>query len=219
MDEKELQNYFAEFLEEKGFPSSTLRRDSYPISGGKLPSLKADLTVIDPNSQRVIAVFELKRLKKPEHEYEFRYQLTKFKQKRGYENAAIFAVFPNMDKEKWRPFEIYEVLDPDTWRLVLESEFPNFSTLVARAKNQAQLELAIKTEKTTDYFLIVSWTSGVIALIFFVLDIVDLLRMTGQQLTLLGLAIALFLIPFAAKLKILGLEFERLDKQTPQEEK
>ena len=45
--------------------------------------------------------------------------------------------------------------------------------------------------------------------IILVLDVIGVYSFSSQQLTLLAVVGALFIIPHAAKIKILGLEFER----------
>ncbi len=71
-----------------------------------------------------------------------------------------------------------------------------------------------------DYFQIACWMSATIVILITVLDVCGKINISATQLGLIGVSIALIIMPFARKLKILGVEFERLtaDKKEGKEE-
>ena len=69
-----------------------------------------------------------------------------------------------------------------------------------------------KRENTLNYFQVICWVVAFLLFIVLLLDILKIVSMTPERLALVGGIVALVIIPFAKKLRILGVEFERLSK-------
>jgi len=65
-------------------------------------------------------------------------------------------------------------------------------------------------KKTADWFKVVCWICAVVVVALAICDNIVLFTISSTQLALIGVAVALALIPFSRKLKVLGIEFERL---------
>ena len=93
--------------------------------------------------------------------------------------------------------------------------FPSFNSLLTGGRAQNKVEAKSKSNRVTDSFSLACRLSAFVVSIILVLDIVGLYKFSSQQLTLLGIFIGLLVIPYAAKFKLLGMEFERYSDGKP----
>ena len=85
----------------------------------------------------------------------------------------------------------------------------NYDALLNSRINKKIDTIKKEEKRVIDIFKIESWIIGTITLIIGILSKIGLFTLEAKDITLMGIAIALFLIPYAGKLKILGIEFER----------
>ncbi|MCK5594869.1 hypothetical protein KAI19_01675 [bacterium] len=69
-----------------------------------------------------------------------------------------------------------------------------------------------KRESAFNFFKAICWILSFLLFVVLLLDIQDIVSITPERLALIGGIVALIIIPFAKRLKILGMEFERLIK-------
>jgi len=198
-------NALIEYLCAHGYPASSIAVE-FP-AGRK----RADLAVVDPDTKEVVAVFELKMERNPRSEKFGREQLRTYLQALGNPAVPAYLVFDNPGQTP--PFEIERVRpEPCAPDEPESSSVPNFQVLQKSRQSTAVAEK--KTEKKTalDKFLIACWVCALITGVLLLIDIFSEFKISQQQLALFGATIALIIIPFASKLKVLGVEFERLRK-------
>jgi len=70
-----------------------------------------------------------------------------------------------------------------------------------------------KRQETLTLFHIICWSLAIIVTALLYLEFINKIKITTERLALIAVIIGLILIPFAGKLKILGFEFERLQRK------
>lgn len=196
-----------DYLMSHGYPPESLAIE-YP-SGCR----RADLAVVDPETSELVAVFELKRERNPQSEKFGRQQLRSYLREVGNPAVPTYLVF---DKVGSPPFEIVRI------RLGSEEEAvppaavapPDFGVLQHSRRSSVVAEKKREKRRALDAFLITCWICALACLVVLVFDVSTSFEMSEKQLVLFGSVVALILIPFARKLKILGVEFERLRKNS-----
>lgn len=173
---------------------------------------RVDLAVIDPETNKALALFELKRSKTADSTRMALKQLEVFSSTLGNEQVPLYIVF---GIEETRSLEVYLYKRGKYTEnnLELVKEVPGFVIFQKRKIRQAIEQTEEERKEAIDYFQSACWIIAVLILILFVLDILHILNMTKERLVLIGVIIGLVIVPFASKLKILGLEFERLKEK------
>lgn len=93
--------------------------------------------------------------------------------------------------------------------VTLIPSLPSFSSILTGDRAQNKIETKNKSNRVTDSFSFACYLLAFLIAVILVLDIAGFYEFTSQQLTLLGIFIGLLVIPYAAKFKLLGMEFER----------
>ena len=68
-------------------------------------------------------------------------------------------------------------------------------------------------EKKIDYFKWICWILAFLILVIFILKRIGWLNIDSVDFAFIGSIVGLILIPYSNKMKILGVEFERLTKK------
>ncbi|HCC25351.1 MAG TPA: hypothetical protein VJB13_00020 [Candidatus Nanoarchaeia archaeon] len=197
------------FLLQHGYPKESLVME-WPIK----QRYRADLAVVDPDTNKAVALFEFKRRKTPESTKMALRQLETYTKAMGKEEVPTYVVF---GKEGEVPFEIYHI------EKGADGEEPLLSTALKKIpdflffKNSKFRKLIDQAEKqrkeAIDYFLVGCWMLAIGGVVLLIVDFRGLIQITAERLSLIFLVAVLFVIPFASKLKILGVEYERLKKK------
>lgn len=213
MYESEFLLCFLKKLEEVGFPKNSIASE-YEL---KIDTMRGavDIAIIEPVTNSILSIFEIKvqRENRPQK------QLLDMAQKQllTYLNllhnpnipAYVVLAKENCQFEIF-PFEIDEsgsrVLSPAT---TLENITP-YSVLSNKSRANAIKETSSEIKRTTDWFKIACWVFAAISIALAILDNLKYITISSTQLALFGVAIALVIMPFSKKLKVLGVEFERL---------
>lgn len=205
--DKDILHALIDYLVARGYPVQWIAIE-YPA--GKR---NADLAVVDPATNEPVAVFELKRDRKPESEMSGRKQLAAFSTAMGNPSILAYLVF----EKKGRPgFEIKRVGPNDGDPGKKPEDVPEFRVLQHSSRLTAVAGKKQEKEHALDVFLCISWACALLVLVVLVADLLGH-GMSEKQLVLAGAVIALVLIPYANKLKILGFEWERLQKATKEQ--
>lgn len=197
------------FLIAHGYPKDSFALE-WSIGGG----YRVDLAVIDPDTNKAIALFELKREKTQGSFNMALRQFENFSKVLGDEKVPIYVVF---GKEGEPPFEIYylqeEVSAKEKSQPIKISKVPDF-TIFKSSKISQEISKKEENRKTTmNWFQIVCWIIAFLVLVLLILDFFNILVITPERLAIIGVIAGLIIIPFASKLKILGVEFERLKER------
>lgn len=100
-------------------------------------------------------------------------------------------------------------VDEDTQDYTEIQKLPKFETLVVGDKAQSKIEAKQKSKNTIDSFKLICQILAIVTFVVLLLDIFSIFKFSTQQLSLLGVLIGLIVMPYAAKFKLLGMEFER----------
>lgn len=195
-----------DFLLAHGYPKNSLVME-WPIRG----RYRVDLAVVDPDTNKAIALFELKRKKRPETLKMALRQLEAYSKALGDEQVPTYVVF---GKEGDPPFEIYylqkEGLERSENQPIRINKVPDFSIFKTSRFRKIVSQTEKKRKKTLNSFQIVCWVAAFFVSVLLILDFSNILDITPERLALVGVVAGLVIIPFASKLKLLGIEFERL---------
>ena len=200
---------FIAFLIDSGYPE-----DSLAMEWSVDDKYQVDLAVIDPDTSKVIALFEVSEEKSKASWNDAAQQLKVYTKALGDDQIPIFVAF---SVEGEPPFEVYrlrrEVSDEDEIRSIGVSEVPNFSVLKRGKISEAVSKTERRRETTQRNFQIGCWSGALVVLVLLILDFCSVLDITTERLALIGVVAALIIIPFASELSILGIEFKRLTEK------
>ena len=197
-----------DYLVSHGYP-----KESLMIEWGIGKGIFVDLAVVDPATNKTIAIFELKR-RRDTHSIDMGIrQLKKFSQVLGDASVPTYIVFGDENSNR---FEIYHL---EKYNAAEKGEYltrvttvPDFQFFYNRNIRKYLAKTENEREETYDIFRYVCWciSFGVFVLLLF--DFINILSLSTERIILIAVIIGLIIIPFAAKLKILGFEFERFNK-------
>lgn len=203
--ERELNvlNSLIDFLISHGYP-----KESLVVEWKVGNNLYVDLAVIDPISNNVVAIFEIKRRKTVETLNLAKQQLIKYKTAMGEQKVPAYIVFYNGNNNP--PFDMYYIKPQESDEVEEIVEVPSYSIFKNAVLQKTILETKEKRKSTLTSFQIVCWIMALFIFILLIMDLSDVIKLSAERLTMLGATVGLIIIPFASKLKILGMEFERL---------
>ena len=205
MNEIELQNKFVDYLiKNKGYSEDSLRRELILPKGAR-----ADLVSLNPSDNTITAIFEFKNKTSESILKSAALQALRYKILLGGKNVPAFVITPSINENL--EFDIYDVTDSGELEALDFNNFPTYASLLSSVKALNKAQNKTDTKDTIDKFKMMCFVFSGIIFIILILDIMKIFCLTSQQLTLLGVSIAIALIPYATKLKILGVEFERFE--------
>ena len=182
-----------------------------------------DIAIIDRVTNEILSIFELKimrgnsgksLLKQAEN------QLCNYLSKLENPEIPAYLVISNISKGD-KDFEIFPFeIGDDGKRSLLQSpitmeSLPSYTTLSNSSRSSAIDSNEKKRKKTTNWFWGICWFCATVTALLVVLEGLDCISISTTQLSLIGATIALIIIPFSKKLKILGIEFEQLTEIKP----
>jgi hypothetical protein len=204
--ERDTATRLIEYLKTHGYPENSIAVE-YQIGD----RYRVDVAILDLKKNIPIQLFEIKSMKTPEMIRMGTEQVQKYVSYLKNKNIPVYLVFPKDEA----PFLEIIKIDPQNLKSLREvseetSFIPNY---IAQRNSRIAEEADIvskKKEKVIDTFKIICWIVAGITLVIGVLSKLKVIDLDATDLTIIGAVIALILIPFASKLKILGVEFERL---------
>jgi hypothetical protein len=218
MTERQLADSFIAFLVAKrGFPEFVLRSEFGVVESKTNETLRLDLVVLDPHRSGFTAVFEFVDAASELDSHEQRNRILRNRAALGKVRRAAYLVAPSESSEA--EFLIREVYDEFTFKDIPQNEFPDFQSLLMGETARREAVNDQETEVVVDSFKKWCWSlAGAVALLF-ILDLVNLIKLTAEQLALLGLATGLALAFYEAKFKFLGIEWERNKEESEKQDK
>lgn len=197
------------FLGERGYPDDSIVPEPTirPSSEGRL--FRPDLVIVDPDRNERIAIVEVKKGFSSRTRYNISDRLLAYREAIG--EAATEAYLITGKEEGGLNF--YRLTEGGELEQFSQSEFPRFNAARANRIASKKEEVEEDREKTTDNFKVLCWSIGAVGVIFFAGDFIlgfwNIKFLTAQRLAVLGVSVAVFVVPFAAKFKALGIEWER----------
>lgn len=215
-------NEFAKALITLGYPIGAIAFE-YKVSQSASQGI-VDIAIVDKVTNEPLSIFELKMFRGSSSDNQLRQQgqMQLLKYINGIGNPQIPAYL--VIAKSIIDYEILPFEADENGKRVLSSPIPlesltPYTILSNSSRTSAIGSKEQEIKKTTDWFKVVCWICAMIVVALTICDNVGLVTISTTQLALIGVAIALVLIPFSSKLKILGIEFERLiaeksDKKT-----
>jgi Type I restriction enzyme R protein N terminus (HSDR_N). len=206
--EIDIHNFFIDYLISKGFPNNSIT--VHPLLEDKS---RPDIIIVDPVTNKPLAIFEVKREKSNNTISISEKQLIKYAQAIKNPDIPLFAVFP-IAVDNALEFEFFTVsISPENKETGIISHqvtLPTYNLLKNSRLTEELSKISDQRERTIGIFEIICWILAVFVLIVLIADLLNIFKIDFQQLGLIGLIIGLIILPYANKLKILGFEFERL---------
>jgi len=210
----DIHDFFIKYLISNGYPENSI--NFKPVFHHPERPCLADLAIVDPESNKLLAVFEVKRQQRTEKLHSsVRDQLLSYSQAIPDPDVPLIAVFPTLVDNKDLQFEFFFLnrsADNETERLVKRERLPEYKLLKNSRLTKELLKISDEQEQTVDYFQMICWVSAVFVFLALLADILNYFKVDIQRLALIGVIVGLFILPYASKLKILGFEFERLSQ-------
>lgn len=205
--ERNTLDKLVKYLKEHGYPES-----SFAIEY-KIGKQRVDLAIIDPETQIPIIVFEVKSEKSKQLIDFGKKQLESYLKNLPDYYVPAYLVFP---KNKQPFFEIQRIEFDSETNKIIKKTVVDKSELDFKMQKQSRLSERIeKNQKertaTIDKFKWISWILALVILIIGVLNKLKYLTIDTTDLAIFGVVIGLIILPFASKLKFLGMEFERFE--------
>lgn len=201
-NQKDFLESFQDFLINKGYPEDSILVDY------KIGKYRPDLTIVDPQTNTPLQIFELKAKKTPQTEEAGRQQLRRYTEEAGKTNPDIvgYLIFP----AETDPF--FEAMDIRKNQMVRNSIF-NYKNLVQKRKSAKESLLDNRKRTAVGNLKFATTGLNIFILIFFILDVFDVVELSGQRLYWLLISILLVLLTYYETIKIANFELTQRDKK------
>ena len=204
--DEELIDIVVSYLLSHGYPEESIILE-WKISD----RYRVDLAILDTKSKTPIALFEFKRQRIQRTENMAIEQLKAYSNALGDNTIPCYIVF-GIDTEPL--FELYYLTKEDGKDFLKQiNQIPSLSNF----KNNYISKTIAKTTKakksTFNWFNAICWILATIIAILLFLDLHGCIELSAERLGIIAIIVGLIIVPFARKLSILGLEFERLQDE------
>ena len=200
MNEAEAVNRLLQELKELGYPEGSVRFE-FAVKSSNGQRRYIDVAIIDPDTNDVVAIIEVNGAKGNALNAAAK-QVASYAKLLPSSPLSLVYVFEGEAKQ------IGMVNESDGGVTLIQS-LPSFISLLTGGRAQNKVEAKSKSSRVTDSFSLACYLLAFLVGVILALDIAGIYKFSSQQLTLLGIFIGLLVIPYAAKFKLLGMEFER----------
>jgi len=182
---------------------------------GKTLDYRPDIALIDPASGDLLAILEVKLKRDRKTLCVAANQLGSYLAALGDPAVRAFVAVPSKSGEGFAFFELREDGEPQE---VSASRPLSPASLSGERLAAKKAQLKATKEKTTDRFAAVCRVTAASLLLLGVLDWVFSLSgvelLTNNRMLILGAVVGLVLVPYLSKIKILGVEIERMKERS-----
>ena len=206
--ETELLKRLAKILENKGYAYNSINNE-YLLKD----NIRTDIALINPRTKQLLALIEIKR-QKPN--LQTKHKLISHLGSLIQQGVEVFIFYPDANSkdfqaERWNT-------KTNTFQNFDYHHFPSFSILNTRVEQQ-HLNSIQEKEKREDSLLrrLINLWMVLIAILFLGELYNCLPPLHNVQLILLGILLGLSLFPALHRIKILGIELEKLTRTQPTE--
>ena len=205
--ESVIDKKFASYLVDLGFPQASVVYQPMLWSNGQGRRFRPDVALVNPSTNEPLAIIEIKS------NSDKKTLIRAFEQLKPYlatlKNKAIpaYVATPSLDDDGFSFYVLGidglpEQLPSATWL--------NFESLVSGKFTTKKELLVEEKDATLDIFHLICFGLAALVVLLAVADYFEAgALLTTERITLLGAAIALVVIPYVEKIKILGIEIER----------
>ena len=206
----EFEARVAAFLRERGYPEDSIVPEARVESKSGKRVFRPDFLIVDPQREERLAIIEAKAIDLGKSRCSVQDQLL------GYSNALAepatetFLVTPGVNGTD---LAFHRLSEDGELEEFPASDFPRFPALIANKLAAGKKSVEQKQKEAADDFKQrCSWIAAIAFLLVvldFFLDMKKMEVLNPERLTVLGAISLLLVVPYAAKLKVLGLEWER----------
>lgn len=192
-----LQNLL-NYLTEKGYPQDCL------LMNYKLGKYRADLVITNPETHVPLQIFAYQSQKDHQSVDLGKQQLKAFIKEAAQNNPDVigYLLFSN-DEE---PF--FEVVDPDTDKPLRASAF-DYKNLVQKGKSASENMLTSNKSRAVGSLKLSSTILIIAAVIVLLLDIFNIVELTGYRLYIILMIAALIMLPYFESIKFANFELKQ----------
>lgn len=197
--------FLSYLLNELGIPEDSIATN-YRLN----KFVEVDVAIIDQSTNLPIMIFEVKSQKNHQTEENARKNMRNIAAHMGINSARMYIAYQLNDGT----FDIDEI---NAYAGAVISKEIDFSDFDYKSNRNAVISETVKKKveekgKAVDNLSIVSWImAGGICAGYIIMKILGYI-LTANDLAIVGVIIGLVLLPFANKIKILGVEYERYIK-------
>jgi len=212
--DSEIEAEFVTFLQAKGYPKDSIVFEPTLLAAVDESRIyRPDFAIIDLKRQERLAIIEVSgESQSPQRIAD---QLAAYQAALVDKSVEYYLVMPSTNGNRQAAFNLYRLSGKGKATLdeVPLDQFPLYSTLVANKIAARKEYLDHEYDQTIDYFKLTCFFLAAGALLIgiadFILGFYQITLLTAERLAVLGATIALIIIPFAAKFKGFGIEYER----------
>lgn len=201
MNEAETVNRLLQELKELGYPEGSVRFE-FAVSSSNGQRRYIDVAIIDPDTNDVVAIIEVKNGAKDNALNAAAKQVASYAKLLPSSPLSLIYIYDGASKQ-------IGMVNESDGGVTLVKSLPTFNSLITGGRAQSKVEVKSKSNRVTDSFSFACYLLAFLVGVILALDIAEIYKFSTQQLTLLGIFIGLLVIPYAAKFKLLGMEFER----------
>ena len=196
-----LQNLL-NYLKQNGYPQDCL------LMNYKLGTHRADLVITNPETHVPLQVFAYLPEKTAKELTNGKQQLKTFIKEAEKNNPDVigYLVFPDDDE----PF--FEVIDPETDKPIRASAF-DYENLVQKGKSANKNMLTENKSKAIGNLKLTSLLLVICAFIVLLLDIFNIVELTGYRLYLILLITVLIMLPYFESIKFANFEIKQKERK------
>ncbi|MBR2141068.1 MAG: hypothetical protein IJ853_01825 [Rickettsiales bacterium] len=193
--EKDTLQSFINYLMERGYPENSL------LTNYKIGKYRADLVIIDPETNNPLQIFEFKAKKTQQSQLNGKNRIKNyiFELSKVNPDAIGYLIFTS-DAEPY-----FEIIDPNTEKSVLPSAF-DYNNLVRKGKNAKEIMLNSNKSKAVGNLKFVTLSLVVVIFVILVFDILGIVEMNGHRLYLILMIMILILLPYYETIKVANFE-------------
>lgn len=206
--EQETFNRFLQYLREHGYPE-----ESFGIEYRIGKRYRADLVILDQDTGMPISLFEVKSSEDEQTINMAKAQITAYLKSVPDSTIPTYIVFPRETPPYFVVQRIFLGTENDE---IYEETVGSAEQLDYASQRRARVseltgQVSVDRKDTVNTFRAMCWVSAALLVILGVLNKVTCLDLNTIDISLVGAAVALIVLPFAGKMKVLGWEFERLE--------
>lgn len=211
--ESKIEEKFFQHLLELGFPKSSVIYEPVfqPIGDGR--RYRPDFALLDPKTNELLAIVEIKGRNDSDTLLRAMQQVRQYITALRDRSVRGFVVTPAQSGG----FDFYTLGEDDKPKQVPSSSFLHFESLSSARNAENKEILAEEKKETIDQFLDVCFSAAAVSVIIAIADFIctrfAVTLLTTNRMILIGVAIALVVIPYVQKFKGLGIEIERAAKR------
>ena len=195
-------------LHEKQYPRAAVQSEAVLGSRQESTSYRADFGVVDLQRSEFVALIEVKATRDHKALRAAMAQLLHYQKILRKPFLPVYLFFHSLPGSG-RKFEISQILADGSTKEVYPDEFPTYQALVTGDKSGTKATQRVAAREAVDSFQIVCIGLSIVVAMVLGLDASGTMELSPKQLILAAIAGGLLMLPYAAKLKLLGVEFER----------